>query len=177
MRDTTAECVALRKRARRRLRGPAGAKAIVRPAPGRDGRRDSDVALAIAPRSCELAIPFAKSTCQIAALVTAPARRSRQCRQFAGPSIPSKHDHTLRRHGRYRRSPRLRSPSCRFGQPERSPHRCRHTRCPNSSNSEATQCLQKFGAPRGQLAPRRPPVGFRSASSSRSGATTTPDHC
>jgi cytochrome d ubiquinol oxidase subunit I len=37
-----------------------------------------------APESCELAIPFAKSTCPVAAFVTAAARRSRQCRQFAG---------------------------------------------------------------------------------------------
>ena len=42
------------------------------------------VAFAIAPRSCELAIPFAKSTCPVAAFVAAAARRSRQCRQFAG---------------------------------------------------------------------------------------------
>lgn len=37
-------CVALRKRARRRLRRAAGANAIVRPAPGHGDRRDSDVA-------------------------------------------------------------------------------------------------------------------------------------
>jgi hypothetical protein len=47
-RGKTAECVALRKRARRRLRRAAGANAIVRPAPGRDDRRDSDVAEAMA---------------------------------------------------------------------------------------------------------------------------------
>jgi hypothetical protein len=40
--------VALRKRGRRRVRRAAGANAIVRPAPGRDGRRDSDVAKRLA---------------------------------------------------------------------------------------------------------------------------------
>ena len=40
----TTQIVALRKRARRCLRRSAGANAIVRPAPGRDDRRDSDVA-------------------------------------------------------------------------------------------------------------------------------------
>ena len=40
--------VALHKRARRRLREPAGANAIVRPASGRDDWRDSDVTEAIA---------------------------------------------------------------------------------------------------------------------------------
>jgi hypothetical protein len=43
-----AAAVALRKRARRRLRRPAGANPIVRSAPGGDDRRDSDVAKAIA---------------------------------------------------------------------------------------------------------------------------------
>jgi len=47
----TAERVALRKRARRRLRRPADANAIVRPAPVRDNRRDSDVAIAIVRRA------------------------------------------------------------------------------------------------------------------------------
>ena len=47
-------------------------------------RKLRSVAFAIAPRSCELAIPFAKSTCPVAAFVTAAARRSRQCRQVAG---------------------------------------------------------------------------------------------
>jgi hypothetical protein len=42
--------VALRKRARRHLQRAAGANAIVRPAPGRDDRRDSDVAEALAGR-------------------------------------------------------------------------------------------------------------------------------
>ena len=45
----TAHYVAMRKRARRRLWRPAGANAIVRRAPGRDDRRDSDVARGIAP--------------------------------------------------------------------------------------------------------------------------------
>ena len=49
-RALTIGAVALRKRARRRLRGPADPNAIVRPAPGRDDRRDSDVADAIADR-------------------------------------------------------------------------------------------------------------------------------
>ena len=40
--------VALRNCARRRLRAPAGANAVVRAAPGRDDRRDSDVAEALA---------------------------------------------------------------------------------------------------------------------------------
>ena len=40
--------------------------------------------------------------------------RSRQRREFAGSSIPSKHDPVLRRHGRYRRSPRSRSLGCRL---------------------------------------------------------------
>jgi len=44
---TTGPGVALRKCARRRLRRSAGANAIVRAAPGRDDRRDSDVAEAI----------------------------------------------------------------------------------------------------------------------------------
>ena len=39
--------VALRKRARQRVRQPGGAKAIMRPAPGRDRRCDSDVAVAL----------------------------------------------------------------------------------------------------------------------------------
>ena len=39
--------VALRKRARERVRRPGVANAIVRPAPGRDHRRDSDVAIPI----------------------------------------------------------------------------------------------------------------------------------
>jgi len=43
--------VALRKRARRHLRRPAGTNAVVRPAPGCDARRDSDVDFAIARRS------------------------------------------------------------------------------------------------------------------------------
>ena len=66
-------------------RAPAGdrkrGQALVR---DRRRARDSLVAFAIAPRSCELAIPFAKSTCPVAAFVAAAARRSRQCRQFAG---------------------------------------------------------------------------------------------
>ena len=37
--------------------------------------RHRDVAFAIAPRSCELAIPFAKSTCPVAAFVTTSAGR------------------------------------------------------------------------------------------------------
>ena len=45
-RAATARCVAFRKRARRRLRTAPGANAIVRPAPNRDDRRDSDVAKA-----------------------------------------------------------------------------------------------------------------------------------
>ena len=40
--------MAKRNRARRRSRRPAGANAIVRPTPGRDGRRDSDVPNVIA---------------------------------------------------------------------------------------------------------------------------------
>jgi hypothetical protein len=47
-RGKTAECVALRRRAWRHPPGPAGANAIVRPAPGRDDRRDPDVAEALA---------------------------------------------------------------------------------------------------------------------------------
>ncbi len=85
---------------------------VPRPSTSASGRRRSSaaaqvgpepddccVAFAIAPRSCELAIPFAKSTCPVAAFVTAAARRSRQCRQVCWTSIPSKPDHVLRRHG------------------------------------------------------------------------------
>jgi hypothetical protein len=43
--------VALRKRARRHLQRAAGANAIVRPAPGRDDRRDSDVAEGLTRRT------------------------------------------------------------------------------------------------------------------------------
>ena len=43
----TVQIVALRKRARRQLRTPAAANAIVRPALGRDDPRDSDVAQAL----------------------------------------------------------------------------------------------------------------------------------
>ena len=46
--DASAATVALCKCARRRLRGPAGANAVVRAAPGRDDRRDSDVANGVA---------------------------------------------------------------------------------------------------------------------------------
>jgi hypothetical protein len=46
-RGKAAECVALHKPARRRLRRPAGANAIVAVAPDRDDRRDSDVAFPI----------------------------------------------------------------------------------------------------------------------------------
>jgi hypothetical protein len=53
---------------------------------------------AIPGSSCELAFPFAKSTCQAAAFVTTPAGRSRKRVEFAGPSTPSRHDHVLRRH-------------------------------------------------------------------------------
>jgi hypothetical protein len=49
-RGTAAECVALRKRAPRRLQKAASAKAIVRPAPDRDDPRDSDVAKALVRR-------------------------------------------------------------------------------------------------------------------------------
>jgi hypothetical protein len=45
-----AAAVALRKRTRRSLCGPAGGNAVVWPARGRDDRRDSDVAIALARR-------------------------------------------------------------------------------------------------------------------------------
>ena len=47
--DATIATVALRNRARPRLRRPAGTNAIARRAPEHDDRRDSDVAFAIAP--------------------------------------------------------------------------------------------------------------------------------
>jgi hypothetical protein len=45
--DATTATVALRKRARRRVRRSGAAKAIMRPAPARRGQRDSDVAEAL----------------------------------------------------------------------------------------------------------------------------------
>ena len=108
--------------------------------PATSDRHQRLVAFAIAPRSCELAIPFAKSTCPVAASVTAAARRSRQCRQVCWTSIPSKPDHVLRRHGRYcGRSPATSITGLSLGQRERSAHRCRHTRCPNSSEASTSR--------------------------------------
>ena len=47
--DPTTATVALRKRARRPVRRPGAAKAIMPPAPARRDRRDSDVALGVVP--------------------------------------------------------------------------------------------------------------------------------
>ena len=47
-------------------------------------RRDRKVAFAIAPRSCELAIPFAKSTCPVAALSRLPLGDRDSAARFAG---------------------------------------------------------------------------------------------
>ena len=49
--DAVAAGVALRKRARRRVRRSGAAKAIMRPAPARRDRRNSDVAEALAERA------------------------------------------------------------------------------------------------------------------------------
>ena len=46
--------------------------------------RDRKVAFAIAPRSCELAIPFAKSTCPVAALSRLPLGDRDSAARFAG---------------------------------------------------------------------------------------------
>ena len=93
------------------------------------------VAIAIAGSSWELAIPPAKSTCPVTAFVTTPAGRSRQHPEFAEPSTPSRHDHVLRRHGPYSRVAATSITGLSFGQAERASHRCRHTRCPNSSRA------------------------------------------
>ena len=51
-RSGTAERVALGKRARRRLRQPRPARVQSRPVPGRNDRRDSDVAKSVAHYLC-----------------------------------------------------------------------------------------------------------------------------
>ena len=63
-------------------------------------------------------------------------------------SIPSKPDHVLRRHGRYRRPPATSITGLSLGQRERSSHRCRHTRCPNSSGGAAHAAAPRAPASR-----------------------------
>ena len=77
-------------------------------------RNYRDVAFAIAPRSCELAIPFAKSTCPVAAFVMAAARRSRQCRQFAGRRFRASTITSCVGTDGIDGRPRPRSPDCRL---------------------------------------------------------------
>ena len=59
-----------------------------------------------------------------------------QHREFAGPPIPSKHDHVLRRHGPHRGSPRPRTLGCRLARRSESSHRYRQTRCAQLVRSE-----------------------------------------
>ena len=64
---------------------------------------------------------------------TAEFGRLRQRPEFAGPPIPSNHDHVLRRHRPYQGSPRPRSPAVSLGQAKRSSRRYRRSRCSSSS--------------------------------------------
>ena len=76
-------------------------------------------------------------------------------------SIPSRPDHVLRRHGRYRRSPATSITGLSLGQTERSSHRCRHTRCPNSDEQE--QRSWAWRCPRSAWAPTPRSTAARSA--------------
>ena len=78
------------------------------------GAEVADGRLCDRAESCELVIPFAKSTCPVAAFVTAAARRSRPVPPVSGMLIPSKHDHGLLGTDGTDGRPRPRSPGCRL---------------------------------------------------------------
>ena len=94
--------VALRKCARRRRRGPAGANAVVRAAPGRDDRRDSDVAEAEAPRDdrlnakgvVRLARAMGGCVCPGAAASARPATRPSDHGCSSPPTCPAECCHS-----------------------------------------------------------------------------------
>ena len=87
-----------------------------RPLPAR--RRDHSVAIGIASSGRAGTIALQECDRRAAGAIqrsrTAEFGRLRQRPEFAEPSILSKHDYILRRHGPYRGSLRLRSPGCRL---------------------------------------------------------------
>ncbi len=142
-------------------------------------RHDSPVAFAIAPRSCELAIPFAKSTCPVAAFVTAAARRARQCRQSAGRRFRASPITSCVGTDGTDGRPRPRSPGCRLARG--SGHLIaagtraaptRPQREPGSAPSEPLLCLRKRASRR-----RRPARCSPCSEAAEAPRLVDLDHC
>ena len=149
-----------RRQRDRARRGGGTTKAIVRTAAcgrstlgesdraPRAERRDRLVAFAIAPRSCELAIPFAKSTCPVAALSRLPLGDRDSAARFAGRRFRASPITSCVGTDGTRRPPATSITGLSLGQRERSSHRCRHTRCPNSSGGAAHAAAPRAPASR-----------------------------
>jgi hypothetical protein len=79
--------------------------------------------------------------------LAARSGRLRQRPRVCWTADSSKQDHILRRHGPYRGSLQRRPTGLSLGEAERSSHRCRHTRCSNSSHPAATRTSTPVTAP------------------------------